>query len=194
MDYVIKIGKNYIGYNSEGRYAEVNNTNQAIKGAMHRLSNIVNNSIPPTKRKQCKVIPYEPFSEPAPVSTPKRVVDMSTTSLFDSVFSELKKVDLTSFNKEQGELSQKLSEVDQEICDIQHYIEFNKLNAAEGYKAFKLLQDKLLERRAIKDDFSKFQMLSAAKVSDIFDGTLDARISELESRTYTPRVLKQLFN
>ncbi|MGN0246517.1 MAG: hypothetical protein ACI4DK_11240 [Lachnospiraceae bacterium] len=194
MDYVIKIGKNYIGVDSDGRYTEFEDNARATRGPLHKMSNIVNNSIPPTKRAKCKIIPYTPSMAPTFASTPKHVADVPVNSLFDSVFTELKKVDLTAFNKEQGELSQKLSKIDQEICDIQHYIEFNKLNAAEGYKAFKLLQDKLLERRIIKDDFSKFQMLSAAKVSDIFDGTLDARINELENRTYAPRVLKELFD
>lgn len=113
--------------------------------------------------------------------------------MFDDVISKFKTLDVTSFTKEQGELSQRLSQIDQEITDIQHYIEFNKLNAAEGYKAYKLLQDKLLVRRGIKDDMIKFQVLTSAKVSDIFDGTLDKSLDALSNRTYTPRVLKELF-
>lgn len=194
MDYVIKIGKNFIGYNAEGRYDEVDSVSRAIRGDLHRLSNIVNNSISPSKRKQCKVIAMDKVK---PVTAPKHIISVpaeSTSSMFDSIFEQIKKVDLTSFHKEHSELSKKMSKVDQEVSDIQHYIEFNRLNAAEGYKAFKMLQDKLLERRVIKDDLAKFQMLAAANVTDIFDGTLEKRISELDHRTYTPRVLTELFD
>ena len=193
MDYVIKIGRNFIGLDSGGRYTEVTNYSKAIRGDMHKLSNIINNSISPNKRSKCKIV-LASSVKVVPVPTPKPLtVTKPVDSLFDSVFESLKKVDTTDFNREQGILSQKLSAIDQEICDIQHYIEFNKLNAAEGYKAFKMLQDKLLERRVIKNDFAKFQMLNDAKVSEIFDGTLDSKLSAMEKKKYTPRVLKELF-
>ena len=86
-----------------------------------------------------------------------------------------------------------MSQIDQEITDIQHYIEFNKFDAAQGYMAYKLLHDKLIKRRAIKDDMAKFQMLCDSKLSDIFDGTFDNKLEELNKRTYHPRVLKELF-
>lgn len=193
MDYVIKIDKNFIGYNAEGRYGEVDSLSKAIRGDLHRLSNIVNNSISPSKRSRCKVVAFNSIKEVPAVVAPKHTAEVHTGSMFDNVFEQLKKVDLTAFHREHSELSQKMSKIDQEVCDIQHYIEFNKLNAADGYKAFKLLQDKLLERRVIKDDLAKFQMLAAAKVSDIYDGTLEKHIEALEGRTYTPRVLTHLF-
>lgn len=194
MDYIIKIGKNYIGYDAAGRYGEVDSIDRAIRGELHRLSNIVNNSISPNKRSKCKVVAFNSVkSEPAVVDTPKHVAEVHAESLFDSVFEDLKKIDLVNFHKEHSELSKKMSRIDQEVSDIQHYIEFSKLNAVEGYKAFKLLQDKLLERRVIKDDLAKFQILASAKVSDIYDGTLENRIDEFYSRDYTPRVLKELF-
>lgn len=193
MDYVIKIGKNYIGYDAEGRYGEVDSISKALKGELHRLSNIVNNSISPNKRSKCKVVAFTSIKPEPTVEAPKHIAEVHDGSLFDSIFEDLKKIDLISFHKEQSELSKKMSRVDQEVADIQHYIEFNRLNAAEGYKAFKMLQDKLLERRVIKDDLAKFQILSSAKVSDIYDGTLESRIDEFYSRDYTPRVLKELF-
>ena len=193
MDYVIKIGKNFIGYDTAGRYGEVDSINKAIRGELHRLSNIVNNSISPNKRSKCKVVAFNSVKSEPVIEAPKHVAEVHVESMFDGIFEELKKIDLTGFNKEHSELSKKMSRIDQEVADIQHYIEFNKLNAADGYKAFKLLQDKLLERRVIKDDWSKLQILLSAKVSDIYDGTLESRIDEFYNRDYTPRVLKELF-
>ena len=195
MDYVIQIGKDYIGFDCYRHYIKVSDINKAIRGEMHKLTNIVGNCISPNMRKGCKVVPFKTDCiEKYSVEAPKHVTDMHATSMFDTVFEQLKKVDLTSFHKEHSELSKKMSKVDQEISDIQHYIELNKLNAADGYKAFKMLQDKLLERRIIKDDLAKFQMLASAKVSDIFDGTLESNIEDFYNRSYTPRFLTELFD
>ena len=199
MDYVIQIEKNYIGFDAYRRYIKVSNINKAIRGEMHKLTNIVGNCISPSMRKDCKVVPFktayhEENVEKYTIETPKHEVEVNASSMFDNIFEQVKKLDLTSFNKEHSELSKKMSKVDQEVSDIQHYIELNSLNAAEGYKAYKMLQDKLLERRVIKDDLAKFQMLASAKVSDIFDGTLEKNIEDFYNRSYTPRVLTELFN
>ena len=190
MEYVIKCGANYIGYDSNGKYVEYNSIANATRGPMHKMQNVINNCIAPNKRSKCKVVEYKQASIIPVVKIHKPT---SSSSRFDSVVEQLKNIDLTGFDVEHTQLSEKLSKIDQEITDIHHYIEFNKLNAAEGYKAFKLLQDKLRERRGIKDDMSKFQMLSSTKVVDIFNGTFDKNIEALSNRTYTPRVLKELF-
>lgn len=190
MDYVIKCGANYIGCDSNGKYIECKSITSATRGPMHKMQNVINNCIAPNKRNKCKVVEYKQT-----LITPvvKVHVPTSHVSRFDKVVEQLRNIDFTGFDAEHTQLSEKLSNIDQEITDIHHYIEFNKLNAAEGYKAFKLLQDKLLERRGIKDDMSKFQMLSSTKVTDIFNGTFDKNIEALSNRTYTPRVLKELF-
>lgn len=86
------------------------------------------------------------------------------------------------------------SKYDRQKTDIEHYIEFNvgKLNARDGYKAYKLLQDVLLERRKVKDEI---QMINVVRdrmaVEDI--ANIEDKVKELESRTYEPRELTYLF-
>lgn len=191
MDYVIKIGNNYIGCDN-GKYTEVSNVNQAVKGPMHKLNNLIKNCVAPNKRTKCKIIEESSIVQES-YKTVTKVTNIVTNSVFDEVMSTLKTLNIVDITKEHGELSQRLSQIDQEITDIQHYIEFNKLNVVEGYKAYKLLQDKLLVRRDIKNDMAKFQVLTSAKVSDVFDGTLEKNLDVLSHKTYTPRVLKELF-
>ena len=62
-------------------------------------------------------------------------------------------------------LCKELSIVDLKISDIQHYIENKRLNGVEGYKAYKLLQDTLKERRAIKKQFIVFYLLKFFSIS-----------------------------
>lgn len=194
MDYVITIGKNYIGCDSGGKYTEVSSINQATRGPMHKMQNFVNNCVGPSLRSKCKVVE---LAKAVSVATKPVVSNVATVapvqSVADSIVAELKKIDVSAFEKEGGYLNEKLSQIDKEISDIMHYIEFTKLNAAEGYNAYRLLREKRIERRAIKDDFEKFQVVSNAKISDIFNGALEKKLNDAMNRTYTPRVLTELF-
>ena len=192
MEYVIKMGSKYIGCDSSGKYVERNSIQNATRGPMHKLQNVINNCIAPSKRNKCRVVEVNETMV-KPVVAHKVQAGVSAKSLVDGLMHKLKAIDVSDFNQEKSTLNQKLSLIDQEITDIQHYIEFNRLNAAKGYQAYKLLQEKLLERRVIKDDLAKFQVLASAKLSDVFDGTLDSNIKALDNKTYTPRVLVELF-
>ena len=197
MEYVIKIGKNYIGVNKNGAYTEVHKIEDAYKGTTyHKMSNVLNNCVAPDKRKRCKIVEVK---FPSVVKTPNveikpvNIVESTSNSSFDEVVTKLKGLGSFEFQDELDELYKKESLIDQEICDIYHYIEFSTLNAANGYKAYKLLKDALLRRRAIKDEVAKYKMVGDITISGIFDGTLDDKLKAFENRTYTPRVLKHLF-
>lgn len=93
------------------------------------------------------------------------------------------------------ELVEDLSKFDRQKTDIEHYIEFNagKLNACDGYKAYKILQDILLERRKVKDELEIVQVALDRIAAPEELAQIDLRVKELESRKYTPRELKHLF-
>lgn len=92
-------------------------------------------------------------------------------------------------------LSEELSKYDRQRTDIEHYIEFNtgKLNACDGYKAYKLLQDVLLQRRKVKDELQIVQVALDRITSPNDLAQIDSKIKELETRHYKPRELKDLF-
>jgi hypothetical protein len=95
-----------------------------------------------------------------------------------------------SFQKQVG----KLSEVDKEILDIQHYIELKRLDAYSGFMMYKLLKDTLLKRRLIKDEMEKHNLILNSPVSGLNYQALSHKMKEMhEKRTYTPRILKELF-
>ena len=91
------------------------------------------------------------------------------------------------------ELRARLSEVDLEICDIQHYIEFFSLDAAKGYKAYRMLKDRLERRRTIKDEMAKVNCFLTGSSEDFSSGKIGRQIKGLDNCRYTPRVLNELF-
>ena len=107
-----------------------------------------------------------------------------------SVLSEA----VAKLNVRHQELAEQQSRFDGQVSDIVHYIEFNtgKLNACDGYKAYKLLQDTLLERRKIKDELQIIQVVRDRMNSEDI-ANVEEKIKELETRTYKPRELTYLF-
>lgn len=90
-------------------------------------------------------------------------------------------------------LSNELSEVDKELCDIYHFIEFNTLNASKGYKAYKLLQNALIKRRNIKNEYSVIQSILSSKGADISKRVMQRKLECGVSKSYNPRILNELF-
>lgn len=118
---------------------------------------------------------------PSPTESSKYII---------SVLSEA----VAKLNVRHQELVDQESKYDCQKTDIEHYIEFNagKLNACDGYKAYKLLQDVLLKRRKVKDELQIIQVVrDRMNAEDI--ANIEQKIKELDARTYQPRELTYLF-
>lgn len=92
------------------------------------------------------------------------------------------------------ELNQKLSNIDKEICDLLHYIEFCNLNAAQGYKVYKMLKERRIIRRSIKNELNVLNIILSKKISETATDEINKCVAGMDKRTYEPRVLKELFD
>ena len=92
------------------------------------------------------------------------------------------------------ELVQQLSKVDQELSDVNHYIEFCNLNAAQGYKAYKMIKDRRIKRRSIKNELQVVDIILSKKISETATDEIKKAIAGMDQRTYEPRVLNELFD
>jgi RNA processing factor Prp31 len=122
------------------------------------------------------------------VDRPEPQVEVGSAKYIASVLSDA----VAKLNCRHMMLVDEQSKYDRQLTDVEHYIEFNagKLNACDGYKAYKLLQDVLVQRRKVKDEIQIMNMVMD-RVSIPED--LDDKINELESRKYEPREFKYLF-
>ena len=91
-------------------------------------------------------------------------------------------------------LLSQLSKIDQELSDIDHYIEFVNLNAAQGYKAYKMIKDRRIIRRSIKNELDVLNIILGKKISETATDEIQKAISGMDKRTYEPRVLNELFD
>lgn len=86
-----------------------------------------------------------------------------------------------------------LSQIDKELEDIAHYIEFNSLDACKGFKAYKLMHQKRNQRRIIKDELTILTQLGDCKLDSNDLEKVRFEIEKLGQRVYVPRALPQLF-
>lgn len=137
---------------------------------------------------------------------PENVIQMlsgteETVGSFDHVkefiseqkkFSENVMVDYEAYmnrleNRKQ-ELLKELSNVDLMISDLEHYAEFYKLNASDGYNLYKMIHNVTVRRREIKNEFEEINsMKNYLKSVKTFHDELH------KNRKYRPRILKDLF-
>jgi hypothetical protein len=111
---------------------------------------------------------------------------------------EIKKLIFESEEKYK-KLKEDLSKLDLESSDILHYLEFNKINAYDGWFFANKLKDIMIGRRRIKDELiplhslmSKFIYKSKSQIADT-EKRLNDKSKEMAERIYTPKVLVGIF-
>lgn len=145
-----------------------------------------------TSKWEVKEYNYQPAAKPPEIPSQAEETTANTYSGTEVDYIEvLTTVSVLKENKKgcMTALNGNLSDINQEIVDLEHYIEFSKLNVSEGYKAYKMLRDTLRERRKIKDSITAAQSLyENCNVDKLYDCN-----DRLHNRTYTPRKLTSLF-
>ena len=191
----------YILTNGEGRYINKDGSKFVAIAAKNkayvwcdkeRAKNVLKCALPKKMQGQYKIEEIS-VDQPQPVSDGKYSFDYVPNDNVKQIRDKVEEVLRLASAAETRlkELKDDLSKVDREISDVNHYIEFNKLNAYQGYVACKLLQDKLLRRRGIKDEILVHTSMLGAK--DAVE-TAHKAIVGLEHRVYAPRELTDLFS
>ena len=80
------------------------------------------------------------------------------------------------------------------IVDIEHYIENSNLNAADGYRAYRMLKDKRMARRKIKNEMEILDLIRANPILDKVVEDINNKMDEINNRPYKPRVMTELFD
>ena len=90
-------------------------------------------------------------------------------------------------------LQTQLINLERELTDVYHASEFFELNVVQGYKIYKQIHDIRLKRREIKNEITIISIINSSGIIPS-SNECSSRISGLESRSYIPRINKELFN
>ena len=91
------------------------------------------------------------------------------------------------------ELESDLKEIEDEMIDIEHWIEFSNFNAVQGYKASQELKRCREKRRSIKNELLVLDIILEQNINDNATEEVLRRVRGIDNRSYLPRVRTDLF-
>ena len=198
--YIITDGERFIYCNHSGKFVPTSSEVMADVYSKKQAEGICKNSLP----KALKSIFYvEKYDRP-----PKSVKQVSQCDLqnntekvmlAENIQVWLDKIDdmnglVRDAKKRKDILEKQLHELEDEKIDIEHYIEFQNLNAAQGYKASKELKVCRVKRRSVKNELAVIDIILELQMKEIVSNKIYQKIEELDKRTYKPRVRADLFD
>lgn len=110
---------------------------------------------------------------------------MCKVKQIENTVSQMKDA-ISSWDDTKAILDEEVKANKAEMCDMYHYIEFNDLNASDGFKAYKKFQEILRNRRRIKDSIEYINSIDSEmnSIKNIFS-SIDDKFS---NRQYASRV------
>lgn len=198
--YIITDGSRFIYRNQAGNYVPAPSEMMADIFTKKQAEGIYGNSLP----KALKAVFYiEKYDSPPDDVKQVNYIDLKNNTekvmAAENIQKWLDKLsDLNGLAEEAGkrkeELLKQLHELEDEKIDIEHYIEFQNLNAAQGYKASKELKNCRIKRRSVKNELFVLEIILEQKLEKIFDEEIYKKIRGLDNRTYKPRIRTDLFD
>lgn len=205
--YCIKLkGKDiYIGRTKKGNYYLTKDIRCVMKYPEDKKVKNIMQSMPKSLKNVGKYEMYEFEDEEEDVVVEPKEKEKENENFKLSVVNnntELKelKSEIDNFTQKLSDmvgnrenLLNQLSQVDLEICDLLHYIEFYNFSACDGYKLAKRIQIARDKRRIIKNKLKVIESMNSESCMGLINGKLYDKINKIDHQTYTPRVLTELF-
>ena len=193
--YILTNGNTYIRLNSNNTMEGTGDKYKALQFKSKEKAENALNNLPKTLARLNYYIEANP-EETAPVThqsfsfEKSNYFEYSLEEIIDIVQNFIDMIVALKNSLPYAEMKKQLAE--KEICDIEHAIEFYNYNACDGYKIYKLLQEKRLDRREAKDimllDEIISDYLSEKNIED-----MSIRLRGLQERMYRPRVNQKIF-
>lgn len=186
--YMLTDGKNYIGYDHiSGKNIVVSDYDHSVKLKYSRIATILNDlSEDILSISDWKIVSAAEVEEDLS-SVENLDIDrlLESDTLFD--------IGIITLSKRKIYLVLELAKVEREVTDIYHAMEFHNYNVCNGFKMYKLLQERLLHRRKIKDEIQKIEYIVSGICEEIPTNQIMEKIHGMDHRHYQPRALKELF-
>lgn len=199
-EYVITDGNRFIYRNHTGKYIPASCEALADKFSKKQADLIYKNQLPKALKAVFYIEKYDsPPKDVKQVDSEEIKKNMEQVMCAENIQKWISRVkDLNGLANEASIrkefLLQELSKVDMELSDINHYIEFSNLNAAQGYNASKMIKERRIRRRSVKNELAVLDMILDKKLGESISKELIHSVEALDHRTYKPRVLDELFN
>lgn len=198
--YIITDGSRFIYRNHSGKFVPTPSESMADIFNRRQAEAIFKNSLPKALKSVFYVEKYDkPPNDVKQVTRSELNSNTEKVMVSENIQRWLDKVsDLNGLAKDaiqrKEELTKQLHNLEDELQDIQHYIEFSNLNAAQGYKASKDIKDCRVKRRSVKNELLVLDIILEQRVDEMVSEEIHKRVQGIDRRTYKPRVRTDLFD
>lgn len=198
--YIITDGSRFIYRNHAGKYVPTPSEAMADVFSRKQAEGVLNNSLPKALKSVFHVEKYDkPPDDVKQVTRSELNNNTEKVMVTENIQRWLDKVsDLNGLAKEarrrKEELIRQLHDLEGELLDIEHYIEFSNLNAAQGYKASKDIKECRVKRRSVKNELLVLDIILEQRVNEMVSEEIHKRVQGIDKRTYKPRVRMDLFD
>ena len=198
--YIITDGTRFIYRNRSGKYVPTLGEAMADKFTKKQVEAIYNHSLPKALKSVFYVEKYDDQPEGVKqvsqcdlVNNTEKVMVAENIRIWLDKISDMNGL-VKDATKRKEVLEKVLQELEDEMLDIEHYIEFQNLNAAQGYKASKELKTCRMKRRSVKNELTVINIILEQKMREVVSSEILHRIQGLDTRTYKPRIRTDLFD
>lgn len=198
--YIITDGERFIYQNRNSKYVPTPSEAMADIFNKKQAEAVYNHSLPKALKSVFYVKKYDkPQEGVKQVSQCDMDNNTEKVMIADNIQMWLDKINnmnglVNDAMKRKALLEKQLQELEDEKLDIEHYIEFQNLNAFQGYKASKELKICRMKRRSVKNELTVINIILEQKTREIVSSEVLHRIQGLDSRTYKPRIRTDLFD
>lgn len=193
--YILTNGVTYIRLNSNNTMEGTGDKNKALQFKSKEKAENALNNLPKTLARLNYYIEPNP-EETTPVIhqsfsfIESNYFNYSLDDIIEIVQTFTEMITVLKESLPYAEMKKQLAE--KEICDIEHAIEFYNYNACDGFKIYKLLQSKRLERREAKDIILLNEIIGDYLTDKNIEDMV-MRLKGLQERMYRPRVNQKIF-
>lgn len=189
MGYIIYDDDNYISQDATGRYSVVTDIDRATTWKKAVKANNVCKEVKRTfKGYNFKVKFYTKEEEREQKAAQPACLDYDALGIVEEFCALMQQM-----TDRKPYIEERIYELELEIADIEHAAEFYNLNAAQGYRLYKLLHDVRNERRNLKNQLEQIEMFEETTLNLGEMEKLKRQILGTKSREYTPRINNELF-
>lgn len=141
--------------------------------------------VPSISVEECEGVQRYRSDVPDALDTPRKIDWEQIRKNFEKTYTDVVEY--------KNAIYQKLTDVEDELCDCEHACEFFRYNAAKGYKLYSMIRDRRIRRRYLKNEYKKAMTVLNMSYQNIIDGKLRQVFKEIDEQSYEPRVLRDLF-
>lgn len=198
--YIITDGERFIYRNHSGKYVPAHGEAMADSYTKKQAEAIYNNQLPKALKSVFHVEKYDKPPEGVKQVDQEDLVNNTEKAMIaDNIQIWLDKLsDMNGLTKDilhrKEELIKQLHKLEDELLDIEHWIEFSRFNGVQGYMASRELKDCRLRRRSVKNEIRVLDIILEQNIEKIVGEEIQKRITDMDNRTYKPRVRADLFD